>query len=389
MGYPGTVASTWQQAGRAGRRSDLALTLMVATSSPLDQFIVAHPEYVLDRPVEAGLVNANNLYIRTSHLKCAAFELPFRDGDEFGPDGTDQILAYLEEQEVLHHRDGQWYWMADAFPAQQISLRNAGIDNFVIVDVSQTGQPRVIGEMDRLSVPTLLHEEAIYLHEGHQYQVERLDWTEKKAFVRSVDVDYYTDAELAQHLQPLEVAATEERHSGSRSWGDVALTFRATIFKKIKLHTHENVGWGQIQLPEETHHTAAYWLTLPPAEADSVGREELEGALVGLAHLLSQLAPLFLMCDPRDLGTLAEVRSPFTRAPTVYIYERVAGGVGLAEKLYAMHADLQQAAAAHLTACSCAHGCPSCVGPASAQRRLKPMVRHLLRTLNAVAPHAD
>jgi DEAD/DEAH box helicase domain-containing protein len=363
VGYPGTIASTWQQAGRAGRRNDLTLTVLVATSSPLDQFIITHPEYVFDRSVEAGLVNPNNLYIRTSHLKCAAFEQPFDEGERFGGDATDQLLAYLEEEGVLHHQDRRWYWMAEAFPAEQVSLRSAAIDNFVIVDTSETAKPRVMGEMDRLSVPTLLHEEAIYLHEGRQYQVERLDWTEKKAFVRSVDVDYYTDAELVDHLQPLEVIDEQAGPSGTRAWGEVSLTFRATIFKKIKLHTHENVGWGKIQLPEETHHTTAYWLTLVEPALPQLTKEDLEAGLVGMAHVLAQLAPLYLMCDPRDLGARAEARSPFTRAPTIYVYERLAGGVGLAEKLYAVHADLQRAAVAHVAACACAAGCPSCVGP--------------------------
>jgi DEAD/DEAH box helicase domain-containing protein len=367
VGYPGTIASTWQQAGRAGRRNDLTLTVLVATSSPLDQFMITHPEYLFDRSVEAGLVNPNNLYIRTSHLKCAVFEQPFDDGERFGGDATEQLLAYLEEERVLHHQEGRWYWMAEAFPAEQVSLRSAAIDNFVIVDLSEAAKPRVIGEMDRLSVPTLLHEEAIYLHEGRQYQVERLDWAEKKAFVRAVDVDYYTDAELVDHLQPLEVTDEEATTGGTRAWGEVALTFRATIFKKIKLHTHENVGWGKIQLPEETHHTTAYWLTLAEAALPRLSREDLEAGLVGLAHVVGQLAPLYLMCDPRDLGARAEARSPFTRAPTVYVYERLAGGVGLAEKLYAVHADLQGAAAAHVAACRCAAGCPSCVGPSGGQ----------------------
>ncbi len=363
VGYPGTLASTWQQAGRAGRRAELSLTVLVATSSPLDQFVVTHPEFLFERSIEAGLVNPNNLFIRTSHLKCAAFELPFDDTEAFGGAATEQLLAYLEEARVLHHRDGRWYWMAEAFPAQQVSLRSAAIDNFVIVDVTETGRPRVIGEMDRLSVPTLLHEEAIYFHESRQYQVEELDWTEKKAFVRAVDVDYYTDAELAVDLRPLEAFAVDRSDPAVRCWGEVALTFRATIFKKIKLYSHENVGWGRIQLPEETHHTTAYWLALGDGLAPPRVDEELAAGLVGLAHVLGQLAPLYLMCDPRDLGTKAEARSPFTRAPTVYLYERAAGGVGLAEKLFAVHADLVESALAHVRACGCAAGCPSCVGP--------------------------
>jgi DEAD/DEAH box helicase domain-containing protein len=381
VGYPGTVASTWQQAGRAGRRDELSLTVMVATSSPLDQFLAAHPEYLFDRSVEAALVNPNNLHILTSHLKCAAFELHFQDGEPFGLDDPHDVLDYLAENEVLHHIGDRWHWMADAFPAQEVSLRSATIDNFVIIDTTETAAPRVIGEMDRFAVPTLLHEEAIYLHEGQQYQVERLDWPEKKAYVRSVDVDYYTDAELAVRLEPLDVLATAAVPGGARFWGEVALTFRPTIFKKLKLYTHDNVGWGRINLPEETHHTLAYWLTLEDDLARDLSGVEFEAGLVGLAHLLAQLAPLFLMCDPRDLGRQSEVRSPFNRAPAIYLYEQVAGGVGLAEKLYAIHGDLLAAASDHLGTCACELGCPGCVGTLDLRQHPKSTAAHLLARL--------
>jgi DEAD/DEAH box helicase domain-containing protein len=389
VGYPGTVASTWQQAGRAGRRDALSLTVMVATSNPLDQFLAAHPAYLFDRSVEAALVNPNNLHILTSHLKCAAFELHFQDGEAFGLDDPHDVLDYLAENEVLHHAGDRWHWMADAFPAQDVSLRSAAIDNFVIIDTTESGAPRVIGEMDRFSVPTLLHEEAIYLHEGQQYQVERLDWPEKKAYVRAVDVDYYTDAELAARLEPLDVLAQAAVPGGARCWGEIALTFRPTIFKKLKLHTHDNVGWGRITLPEETHHTFAYWLTLGDELPQGLPAAEFEAGLVGLAHLLAQLAPLFLMCDPRDLGRQAEVRSPFNRAPAIYLYERVAGGVGLAEKLYAIHGDLLAAANDHLASCACEQGCPACVGTIDLLQRPKATAARLLATLGGGRARVD
>ena len=395
VGYPGSIASTWQQAGRAGRRQALSLTVLVTSSSPLDQFLAAQPDYLFTTPVEEARVHPNNLYIRTSHLQCAAFERPFDRDERFGGDDTPLLLDFLTEQEILVRAGDRWYWMADAFPAQSVSLRSAAIDNFVIVDTTATGQPRVIGEMDRWSVPTLLHEEAIYLHEGRQYQVERLDWTEKKAFVRRVDVDYYTDAELAVELKPLSVEAHAPVPHGARHWGEVALTFQATVFKKLKLLTQENVGWGQIQLPQETYHTAAYWLTLERAAVWP--GERLEVGLLGLGHLLAHLAPLYLLCDPRDLGWRAEVRSPFTGAPTIYLYERVGGGVGLAERLYAVHAELLGAAAQHLERCGCANGCPSCVGPprpaagptTEVMPAPKPAARHLLRLLRGTLAHAD
>jgi DEAD/DEAH box helicase domain-containing protein len=375
VGYPGTIASTWQQAGRAGRRSDTSLAILVASSSPLDQYIIAHPDYFFGRPPEAGLINPDNLYVLLSHVKCAAFELPFEDGEEYGGAPIAEILGYLEEERLLHHAGTTWHWSAESFPAEAISLRTASTDNVVIIDTSDKTHPRVIGEMDRYAVPTMLHEEAIYLHQGQQYQVETLDWEEKKAYVRPVSVDYYTDANLAVRLEVLDVLAGGE----GRAWGEVALTYLPTIFKKIKLYTHENVGWGEIHLPEETMHTTAYWLTLGEAATSGLGKAELEGGLVGLAHVLTNIAPLYLMCDPRDLGVQPEVRSPFTRRPTVFLYDRVPGGVGFGERLYGQHADLLAAAAELLRRCPCPRGCPSCVGPvAEVGERAKGVVLHLL-----------
>lgn len=380
IGYPGTVASTWQQAGRAGRRHDVALAILVASSSPLDQFIIAQPDYFFRHPPEAGLINPNNLYVLLSHVKCAAFELPFEDGEEYGGAPIAEVLGYLEEERILHHAGTTWHWSAESFPAEAVSLRSASTDNFVIIDIGDPAQARIIGEMDRYAVPTMLHEEAIYIHLGQQYQVEKLDWEEKKAYVRPVDVDYYTDANLAVRLEVLDIAD----QAGDRSWGEVALTYLPTIFKKIKLHTHENVGWGEIHLPEETMHTIAYWLTLTPTVTDGLGKAELEGGLVGLATVLANIAPLYLMCDPRDLGLQPEVRSPFTRLPTVFLYDRVPGGVGFGERLFLQHGDILAAARDLIIRCPCAHGCPSCVGPVSeVGERAKAVVRTVLTRLLA------
>ena len=360
LGYPGTLASTWQQMGRAGRGEGLAFAVLVTTSTPLNQYLARHPEYLFETPPEAGLINPDNLIIRVSHLKCAAFELPFAQGEEFGPD-TAELLELLAEESILHAVDGRYHWMAEAYPAEQVSLRSASIDNFVIVEDGP--RPRVVGEMDRPSAPLLIHDEAIYMHGGQQYHVDRLDWQEKKAYVRPVDVDYYTDANLAVDLKVLEAGA--EAHDGAcrRCHGDVAITFLATIFKKIKLDTQENVGWGKIHLPQEDMHTTAYWLALEEPAWAGLDRAQLEAGLWGMAHLLAGVAPLFLMCDPKDLQAVAQVRSPFTGDPTVFLYERHPGGVGLAEGLYAAHAPLLAAALELARGCSCADGCPSCVGP--------------------------
>jgi DEAD/DEAH box helicase domain-containing protein len=251
--------------------------------------------------------------------------------------------------------------MTESYPAEQVSLRSASIDNFVIVETGP--KPRVVGEMDRPSAPLLIHDEAIYMHGGQQYHVERLDWEQKKAYVRPVDVDYYTDANLAVDLKVLEASAEASDGGCRRCHGDVAVTFLATIFKKIKLDTQENVGWGKIYLPQEDMHTTAYWVVLKEAAWAGLAQAELQSGLWGMAHLLAGVAPLFLMCDAKDLQAVAQVRSPFTGAATVFLYERNPGGVGLAEGLYAAHEAMLASALDLAKNCTCADGCPSCVGP--------------------------
>jgi DEAD/DEAH box helicase domain-containing protein len=266
--------------------------------------------------------------------------------------------------------------MAEHFPAESVSLRTAAIDNFVIID---RGPPaRVVGELDRQAAPMLIHEEAIYLHQGEQYQVEKLDWEEKKAYVRPVDVDYYTDASLAVTLRVLEVFGETRDETPAGQHGEVVVSATPTIFKKIKFDTHENVGWGKIFLPQEDLHTSAYWLVLPPDVPGSsrhgdgatwrqgealAPSDTFQAALIGLANVLVHIAPLYLMCDPRDVRVVSEVKSPFTDAPTIYLYESVPGGVGFAERLFQMRWELLQAAAELIASCPCPEGCPSCIGP--------------------------
>jgi DEAD/DEAH box helicase domain-containing protein len=360
LGYPGSVASTWQQFGRAGRRHDLAFAVMVANSSPLNQYVAAHPEYVLEGAPEAGLINPDNFDIVVSHLKCAAFELPFDAGESFGIH-SDPTFDILVDEDVLHRAGDRYYWMAETYPAEQVSLRSASIDNFVIIE--QGPKPRVIGEVDRPSAPMLVHDEAIYFHGGRQYHVDKLDWEEKKAYVRPVDVDYYTDAEIAVDLKVLEDAEERTVPGATVCHGEVKVSYQPTIFKKIKLETHENVGWGKIHLPQEDVHTTAYWLALEPEATAGFAGDAMQAGLWGLGNLLVNVAPIFLMCDPRDIRAVSEVRSPFTEKPTVFLYESVAGGVGMAEQLFRMHTELLKAARDLAAGCACTAGCPSCVGP--------------------------
>ncbi|MGH2498507.1 MAG: DEAD/DEAH box helicase [Candidatus Limnocylindria bacterium] len=372
VGYPGTVASTWQQMGRSGRRDALSAAFLVATSSPTDQYVVQHPDYVLGRPPEAGLVNPDNLSLLVGHLKCGAFELPFARDERFGTEDTPGVLSYLGEQGILHEADGRYHWSAQAFPAEAMSLRTASTDNVVIVDTGG-GRQRVIGEVDRFAAPVLVHEQAIYLHESRQYQVERLDWANAKAYVREVKVDYYTDAGLAVRIRVLDEFARDAvrgaRRDFRRAHGEVLVSALATIYKKLTMYTLENVGWGKILLPEQELQTTAFWLS--PGERATAGwpKERVEVALAGLGNLLHGLAPLFLMCDPHDLGLSVEVRSPHTAAPTIYLFDMTPGGIGFSERLFRMTDALLDRAREHLAACGCGDGCPSCVGPAYALGR--------------------
>src|SRR5215467_2281079 len=361
VGYPGTIASTWQQLGRAGRRTG-SIAVFVASSAPLDQFIVRHPEYFLGASPEAGLVDPDNLLVLAGHLQAGLFELPFLDAEHFGRADVTELLQLFEEDGVASHTGGRWFWSKDAFPAEGVSLRTIAADNVVIVDTSPA-RPEVIGEMDQFTAQVMLHDDAIYLQDGAQYHVDRLDWDEKKAYVRPVDVDYYTDALLGVSVTVLDTFEHEPMPELDRAHGEVKLTALATMFKKIRFHTHENVGAGPIRLPEQTLHTTAYWTSMEPERWVVLGRETLEAGLQGMAHALRTVASLHLMCDPRDLGALGEVRSTSTRRPTVTIYEVYPGGVGYARRLYELHTSLHAAAVQLVRECPCAAGCPSCIGP--------------------------
>jgi len=361
-GYPGTITSTWQQAGRAGRRADVSCAVLVASSAPLDQYIITHPEYFFSQSPEHALINPDNLLILLGHIRCAAFELPFREGERYAGQSIDQILDFLEEQGILHKVEDTYHWSTESYPADEINLRTAARDNVVIIDTTGD-EPRVIGEVDSFSAPTMVHEEAIYIHEGEQYQIEKLDWEEKKAYATQVEVDYYTDANLAVQVRVIDRFESAEFDGCNKAHGEVLVSALPTIYKKIKMWTHENVGWGDVRLPEQEIQTTAYWLTFPERVTGLFTRADLESGLVGLSNVLVNVAPLFLMCDPRDIGVKPEVRSPHTEQATIFIYDKVPAGIGFAEKLYQIHDRLLDTAEQLVRDCGCASGCPSCVGP--------------------------
>ncbi|WP_079509511.1 DEAD/DEAH box helicase [Mesobacillus jeotgali] len=360
-GYPGTIASAWQQAGRAGRRHGESVVIMVASSSPLDQYVIQNPDYFFNRSPETARINPDNLIILIDHIKCASYELPFKKGDTFGAAEIEEILEYLTEERILHQNGEKWFWMNDAFPAHNISLRSASQENVVIIDQSDVANVRVIGEMDTFSAMTLLHEEAIYLHQGIQYQVEKLDWEEKKAFVREVDVDYFTDANLAVQLSVLE----EDKHRGNDEteigYGDVSVRAMATIFKKIRFETHENIGSGPIYLPEEELHTSSAWISLNK-ELSEFSDDRLEEGLIGTSQALKHIAPLFVMCDPSDVHVVPQVKAAHNEKPTIFFYDRYPGGIGLSEKIYSGIEDILNQTKQMVLNCQCSDGCPSCIG---------------------------
>ena len=421
-GYPGTIASTWQQAGRAGRRSGLSAAVLVASSSPLDQFIVTHPEYFFGASPEHGLVNPDNPYILVSHLKCAAFELPFANGERFGDQDVTRYLRLLEEEGILHAAGGRFHWTSESYPADHLSLRAVGSDNFVVIDTTHretvatrlTRKRQVIAEVDWRSAFAMIHPKAIYLVEGEQFEVQELhcrEDEEKVAYVKRVSLDYFTDAVSAKGVWALDRFRTGLSGAARAAQGELLVAEQVVGFKKIKFDTMENVGAGEVALPQQEMQTSGLWLTLPPETlaAISPDRDALIDGLRGLAHLLHHLAPLFLMCDVRDLGAwLGDAAPPETPAeaapasprvltadgtrarllrsdrfePTLYLYDSQPGGVGLTERLFELLPALVDRARETLLACPCRAGCPSCVGPVNAiGRQAKPIALALLERL--------
>jgi DEAD/DEAH box helicase domain-containing protein len=409
-GYPGSIAGTWQRAGRAGRRSGSSCAVMVASSSPLDQFIVRHPDYFFGNTPEHAFIQPDNLEILINHLKCAAFELPIAPGERFGEVDLRDLCARLSDAGYLHLAGDHYHWTQEAYPADTISLRSITSDNFIIINV--TGAPSVIGEVDFSSALIFLHEKAIYIHGGQQYHVEHLDFSERKAYVKQVDVDYYTDAVRYTQVRVLEAAETSDASTpaarrNSRSHGDVLVRSQVVGFKKIKFFTNENIGDGRLELPENEMHTTSYWVTLerPLLESLPFSVSERQSGMYGLLHALTSVATLLLMCDGRDLGTAIGERPPapdsasellgarqavpaaphmaaadgFTSEPlrdasapnlreffepNLYLYDAYPGGIGFSEPLFRAHDLLIHRTRELIASCSCKEGCPSCVGPA-------------------------
>jgi DEAD/DEAH box helicase domain-containing protein len=381
-GYAGTIAATWQQMGRSGRRREPSVAILVAGSGAVDQFVATHPEYIFDASPEEARLDPTNLHVLLAHVRAAAFEMPFETGASLSGVPTDDLLAFLaEEGHVRLADDDRWYWASENFPASEVSLRVGAPENVVIIDTTGHPRPIVIGQVDLFAAPVLVHDNAIYLHETRQYHVDHLDWGERKAYVTPVDVDYYTQALLAVTLKPLETFAWAAVTRAQRAHGEVMVSSIATLYKKLRLETHENLGWGKIHLPEIELHTTSYWVSLD-ASFDPWRRDELDIALSGVGRAMQTVASILLMSDPHDIGMVAQVRSPHMEHPMVYLYDSVPGGVGLAARLYDRHEELMHGALTLVADCGCDDGCPACVGPRiESDGRGKELSLRLLRLL--------
>jgi DEAD/DEAH box helicase domain-containing protein len=383
-GYPGTIAATWQRAGRAGRRNRSSAAVLVASSAPLDQFIVRNPAYFFDASPEHALIDPDNLHILVDHIKCAAFELPFSGAERFGKHDLQEILSVLAEQGLVHRSPGAgrapatfadsiedsegaqdiWTWTSESYPADAVSLRSVSSDNFVVVDA--TDDTRVIGETDFTSGPATLHPKAIYIVEGHLFQVEKFDFEGRKAYVREIDCDYYTDAITYTRVTILDTF--ESSGPGGPSHGEVHVVSRVVGFKKIKFYTNENVGSGDLDLPEQQMHTTAYWLTIPAAVMAQLpfAADDRRDGIVGLAYAIRQIAQLLLMCDRHDIGISIDTAEPaaaLDRFARIFIYDNYPAGIGFSQPLHRMHDNLLGETRRLIAECPCENGCPGCVGP--------------------------
>jgi len=451
-GYPGSIAGTWQQAGRAGRQEEASLAVLVSSASPLDQFLARHPDYFFGRSPEQALINPDNLLILLGHVRCAAFELPFAVGEPFGRvKGTDmaELLQVLREAGVLHQSRDKYFWMADQYPAEDVSLRSASSET-VVLQVKEGDAWTAIGQVDLTSAYWMVHPGAVYLHEGQTYLVEELDVSQSHsdgtahiAWLQAVDVDYYTQPHSETTVQLLEKLKEDQAHGATKAYGEIAVTTRVIGFRKVKWFTHEQLGLGEVSLPPTELVTTGYWLALTeetvehlraegawtndpndygpdwPTQRDqarardgyccqSCGIAEqgqahhvhhivpfrtfaspqqanqlsnlvtlcprchrraesavrMRSGLAGLAFALSHLAPLFLMCDARDIGVHSDAQSPLANGqPAVVIYDQVPAGIGFSQRLFELHDQLMRHAYELVAACECADGCPSCVGP--------------------------
>lgn len=390
-GYPGSIAATWQRLGRAGRRQRPSLGILVASSQALDQYVIRHSEFFENAPPERARIAPDQLLILLDHIRCAAFELPFLAGDTFGTVPVAEFLEVLTESGVLHHEGDRWDWIADSYPAQAVSLRSVADGNFVVVDRSK-GRQTIIGEVDYSAAALTLYEGAIYMVQSQPFQVEKLDWEGRKAFVTRTTVDYYTDAIDQTKLKVLQRFDGAKAGQGTCHHGEVHVVRHVSGYKKIRFYSHENIGYGPVNLPDSELHTTAVWWQLEPAILENAfaSRQDALDGFLGAAYALHTVASVSVMAEARDLlkavgsgdaayfatqdaksrgqwrnaeGKPTNPEQADVFAPTIYLYDSYPGGIGLSEPLFRRAPEIVRDAQSLITVCGCSIGCPACVGP--------------------------
>ncbi len=390
-GYPGSVAATRQRLGRAGRRQQTAVGVLVAGSDALDQFVVRNPQYFLEQSPEHARIDKEQLLILLDHIRCASFELPFAEGDRFGERDIREFLDYLVDEGVLHRNGTRWHWIDDSYPANAVSLRSVADGNFVVVDRTG-GKQTILAEVDFSSAALTLYEGAIYMIQSIPWQVEKLDWAGRKAYVTRTHVDYYTDAIDYTRLKPLSQFESAKSRCGEAQLGEVHVVRRVAGYKKIRYYSHENIGYGPVNLPDQELQTTALWWRIEPGaldEAFPMRFEALDGFL-GASYALHTVATLLSMCEPRDLGKAVgsgdsewsatvsgkgrgelrnaagepvDLQAMAEFSPAVYLYDNYPGGIGQSRPLFERRQELLSGALNLVRNCRCSAGCPACVGP--------------------------
>jgi len=362
VGYPGTVASLWQQAGRAGRGLEDSIVFLVAQNSPMDQYLMAHVDYLFAQNPEHAVVDPDNPHISVGHLRCASQELPLDGGETeaFGP-YSEAIMELLEEDDVVRRIDDRWYWASSEYPSANVSLRNiAG----PVYTIQEGEEGRVVGTMDEISAMTQLHDHAVYLHGPDMYFVNRLDMQEKIALVAPRDLDYFTQAVTTSQIQVEEKDEEKPWRRGLLGYGDVTVTTAIPMFKKVRFHSRESLGFEDLDLPPQILETVSLWWA-PPEEvvAAMAAKQILVGeALVGVANVIVEVAPSLVMCDTQDIGAVVDARNLGRDA--LFLHDRFPGGMGYARRCLDRFGDLLETVAEVIRECSCEDGCPSCVGSA-------------------------
>ncbi|MCZ6635735.1 MAG: DEAD/DEAH box helicase [bacterium] len=362
VGYPGSIASMWQQAGRAGRQAEESLVVFVGQNAPIDQFLMRNPAYFFGQSPEHATVDPNNPHVAVGHLRCALRELPVRgeEGEVMG-EFTGALLEILEDEGMVRHLNGKWYYSKSGYPAAEVHLRNISEPTYTIMEETETG-PEVIGTLDEVSAFFQLHTHAVYLHNAQTYFVDRLDVERKIAVVSPKALDYYTQAVDETHITVMDTEMSGTWRVSEVCFGEVSVATLVMMFKKVKFEDRDSIGWENLDLPEVKLDTAGCWL-IPPREVlrecRTYGRVPSEG-LKGIANVIGEVIPLFSMCDPMDIGTTID--SSNTGQPTLFVYDRYPGGIGFSEKAYEMMEEIMTGCLMVVEECACEEGCPSCVG---------------------------